>query len=193
MSVIWTAVIVTIAVVVIILAVTVVALAREVGLLARRLPPAPALDAQQGPEVGDIPPLVEAMTLNGKQVTLTGLGGDSRMLLFVSTRCQPCRELISDMAGIRKDWPTQHLIAVVSGSRSEVNAIERQFAGADIVWDEQGRVSRHLSIEGLPFGLVIESSGRIAARGVTNNREMVASLLDGRVRGVPADAWIEQP
>lgn len=191
MSLIWITVIVVMAVVVIILAIAMLALAREVGLLSRRLPPAPALDAEQGPQVGDVPPLVEATTLSGKHVVLTGPGVHRRVLLFVSTRCQPCRELIADMPGIRKDWPTEHLIAVVSGSRLEVEAIERQLGGADIVWDERSRVSDRLGIEGLPFGLRLESSGRVAARGVTNNREMVSSLLDGRIRRMPADSWIE--
>lgn len=191
MSLVWTALVV-LSTVVIILAVTVVALAREVGLLSRRLPPAPALDAQQGPEVGDTPAQIEATTLGGERVVLTGPSSDSRVLLFVSTRCQPCRELIADMRRLCKDWPTQHFVAVVSGSRAEVRAVEAQLAGIDVVWDERDRVSRNLSIEGQPFALLLEASGRVAARGVTNNREMVSSLLDGRVRALPADVWIRE-
>jgi len=187
----WT-VIVLLAVVVILLAVTVVALGREVGILARRFPAAPALDAQDGPEVGEVPLPIEAPTLAGSPTMLTGAGSNSRVLLFVSTTCQACRELIADMQGISRDWPEESFIVVISGSRAEIRKAQSRLADFDVVWDERGRVSRRLSISGLPFALLLDPDGKVVARGVTNNREMVSSLLQGRIRQLPADVWVDR-
>jgi methylamine dehydrogenase accessory protein MauD len=191
MTLVWT-VVILLAVVVSLLAFAVVALAREIGLLARRLPPAPALDAQDGPEVGDIPQMLEATTSAGVPVLLTGAGGDPRVLLFISPTCQSCRELIADMTAITRDWPEERFIAVVSGPRSQVGKVQPQLAGVDVVLDERGRISDHLSISGQPFALVLDADGQVLARGVTNNREMISSLLEGRVRMLPADVWVDQ-
>jgi methylamine dehydrogenase accessory protein MauD len=187
----WT-VIIVLAVVVILLAVTVVALGREIGLLARRLPPAPALDAQDGPELGVAPMLIEATTMAGKPVILTGADSDPKVLLFVSTTCQACRELIADVPGILRDWPGETFIVVVSGTRGEVKKVEPRLAGLDVVWDERSRISERLGISGLPLTLLLDPGGRVVARGVTNNREMVSSLLQGRIRVLPADVWVEE-
>lgn len=191
MTLVWT-VIIVLAVVVILLTVTVVALGREVGLLARRFPPAPALDAQDGPELGQAPMPIEATTMAGKPVVLTGAGDNSKVLLFVSTTCQACRDLMADMPGVVRDWPEETFIVVVSGTRGEVKKIEPKLAGLDVVWDERGRVSRQLGIAGLPLALLLDPGGRVVARGVTNNREMVSSLLQGRIRVVPADVWVDE-
>ncbi len=192
MTLVWT-VLGVLSVVVILLTVTVVALAREVGMLARRFPPAPALDAQDGPDVGEVPLPSEAMTLEGKSVTLTGADSDSRVLLFVSTGCRSCRELIGDMAAIRRDWPEQRLITVISGPRAEVRHEEPRLAGIDVVWDESGRIPSRLGIVGSPFALFLDADGTVVARGVANNREMVSSLLGGRLRKLPADVWVDEP
>lgn len=192
MTLIWL-VVVVLAVIVSIEGLAIVALAREVGLMSRRLPPAPALDAGDGPGIGEILPIVTVKTITGQERTLTGPQPERQILLFLSSRCKPCLELIGELPGIRLDWPTERVLPVVSGPRDELLAIGDQLGSADsFAWDEFGRAAEALGVRGSPFALVTDRTGRVEARGVVNTREMVSSLLTGQVREGHPGMWVAE-
>src|SRR3990170_8704055 len=76
------------------LCIVVVALARQIGTLHLRLGPRGALEMDdEGPPLGEAPPVTEVTALDGRRVTVGGLG-HSQLLMFVSPGCMVCDRVL---------------------------------------------------------------------------------------------------
>ena len=147
MTALWIAV-VALALLAIVEAFAIVALAREVGLLSRRLPPAPALESTEGLEPGTpVPPLPVTEIGSREQAVLT-LGQNDRpaVVMVLSTRCSLCRNLLRDANGIRLDWPTHDVLLLIAGPYNDAKAMVDRSGFAGPIWQDQGAAMRALNM-----------------------------------------------
>jgi len=174
--------------------VAILALARELGLMARRLPPAPALNSDEGPGVGNVTPPLQVATLPDRRtVSLTGGQGRRRVLIFMSTRCSPCRDLLPQLNGAARDWPDYELAPVISGEPDEADQMLIAAGYSGPAYHDSGRAAAAAGIQSTPRALVLDEEGVVLAQGVVNTREMISALVEGHTRVADAHSWTSEP
>ena len=171
---------------VVILAVLVAALARQVGLLHERIAPAGALAIGKQIAVGEPGPAMELPTLDGATAAIGGArAGRSQLLFFVSPDCPVCKSLlpvVRSAVAAERDW--LDLILASDGPAAPHRAMiaAQGLEGVPYVLSEQ--LGRRLGVAKLPYGVLLDEDGRIAAFGLINSREHLESLFEAKERGV---------
>jgi hypothetical protein len=138
----------------VVLCIVVVALARQVGTLHLRLGPRGALEIDdEGPSLGEAPPVIPAVDPDGDTLTLGG-PGLPRLVLFASETCSICREVAPGIPA-----------AASSGSLQP-----------QVVHDLEAE--RTYDVPGTPYVIVLDERGVVVAKGTVNNLEQVEGLVD---------------
>ncbi|MEM7541347.1 MAG: methylamine dehydrogenase accessory protein MauD [Pseudomonadota bacterium] len=174
-------------VMVIALAITVLALARQVGVLYERIAPAGALMVGHGPEVGDPAPVFEVDTLAGSRLKLGGNRDDARstLLFFLSNSCPICETLIPVLHSIRKTEAAWLDVVLASdGTREEHELFVENKGIGEFDYVLSTQLGLGYQIGKLPYAVLIDGSGKISAKGLTNNREHLESLFTAKELGV---------
>jgi methylamine dehydrogenase accessory protein MauD len=164
------------------LLVVVLALARQIGLLHERIAPVGALAIAGGPEVGQPAPTMTLETLEGASLRLTAPSEGGRMILFVSSDCPVCKRLIP-----------------LAKSVAKAERLDLVFAGDGPAADLRSLVARHgleaypfvnsrdlgmaFQVAKLPYAVLLDEAGRIAAKGLVNTREHLESLVTAKTVG----------
>ena len=165
-------------------AVAILALAREVGLLARRLEPAPALDSLEGVAVGDPLDSFVAELLPGERRRV--LGGAStvspQLMLFLSPTCTTCRTLLAEVDALARDLGDTELVPIISGRRETVLALLKTLNVHSPIYRDNGEAMKLAGIVSTPQALLLGEASVVLARGIVNSRDMAISLLEGRIR-----------
>ena len=161
-------------IVVIFLCVAVVALARQIGTLHLRLGPLGALEMDdEGPPLGDAPPPMDAVDLDGNNVVIGG-PGTSQLLLFVTPGCLVCAQVLPSLPVVAR---THGFTAIAI---SEEDAIETR---RDLGRHRDVRLvtgSDHFSaysIPGTPYAVVLDRFGIVRGKGTINNLEQFEGLV----------------
>jgi thiol-disulfide isomerase/thioredoxin len=161
------------------------ALARYVGTLATRLPQPLALELSQGPDLGTaldadaVPPtLAELLPQRG--------GADGRrdpdtLLVFLSTGCSSCLALVHDLNLFAKDYPELVIAPIVSGDGEAAERMRAALVRAPALLDGDRTVARAFAVDTVPFALLYRA-GKLDAKAVVNSRDMLESLMAGRIR-----------
>jgi methylamine dehydrogenase accessory protein MauD len=163
------------------------ALARQIGVLHERITPVGALMTHHGPNVGDYAQAFDARTLNGSALRIGGskANGKRSLVLFTSPTCPVCKKLMpSALSLAREEQRTLDLILVSDGALSDHEAF-REVAGLqNIDYVVSTEIGMKYQIGRLPFGLLLDEQGRVLAKGLTNTREHLESLLNVESLGV---------
>lgn len=167
------------------LLVVVAALARQIGVLHERVAPVGALATGRGPEVGQPVPPLAGRLLEGGTFDLAGpmpAGARLRMFLFVSAACPVCKKLIP----LAKDFARSERVQVVFVGNAEPEEqhafVKRQeLAGFPFINDAE--VGMTFRVERLPYAVLADSKGAIAAKGLVNSREHLESLVTAQETG----------
>ncbi|MBS0477340.1 MAG: methylamine dehydrogenase accessory protein MauD [Proteobacteria bacterium] len=171
---------------VIALSVLVTALARQVGLLHERIAPAGALALGRQIAVGEPGPAMDLVALDGSPVKIGGpRSGRSQLLFFVSPDCPVCKSLlpvVRSAAAAEKSWIDLVLASDGDPAAHKAMIAEQNLAGVPYVLSEQ--LGRQLAVSKLPYGVVLDEEGVIAAFGLINSREHLESLFEAKERGV---------
>ena len=168
------------------LSAVVFALARQIGVLHERIAPVGAL-MTGGPAVGTQAPRILARRLDGSQMLIGDrlAAGRTQLLLFISSDCPICKKVI----------PLAKSVASAEG-------LDLIFVG-DAAVTEQQKLVAALHLEGfpflngpevgttfqigrLPYGVLLDDEGRIAAKGLVNTREHLESLVVAKLTGIPS-------
>jgi methylamine dehydrogenase accessory protein MauD len=170
--------------VVILQGLTILALARQIGVLHERVAPAGALINGAGPGVGEQSPRIEVHALAGNAITVGGqlAAGKALLMLFVSSTCPICKKLIP----IAKDFAKSERLDVLfvgDADPAEQQKLIGQFEldgrrfvnGPDV-----GMVYR---VDKLPYAVLLDDAGVIAAKGLVNSREHFESLIVAKESG----------
>ncbi|MBV8401637.1 MAG: methylamine dehydrogenase accessory protein MauD [Acetobacteraceae bacterium] len=174
-------------IVVLVLLVVVFALTRQIGLLHERIAPAGALMINRGLTVGEAAPVVEVVDLNGQPLSVGAERADglSTLILFLSPTCPVCESLLPALKSSRKD--ERKWLQIVLASDGEA-AAHREFVRshglADFPYVVSAPLGMTYQVSRLPFAALLDSAGRLRARGLVNSREHLESLFEAQRLGV---------
>ncbi len=173
---------------VIVLTVFVFALARQVGVLYERVAPAGALALNRVLEVGSEAPALALQTLAGGRISVGGRreNGRCQLLFFLAPDCPVCKQLLAPLksaARAEADW-----LELVLASDGDGAARHRRFVdGAglnDFAYIISAALGKRYGVSKLPYAVLIDEQGLIAALGIVNSREHLESLFEARERAV---------
>ena len=171
-------------IVVIVQGVTILALARQIGVLHDRVAPAGALTTQAGPGVGEQSPRLEVHALAGNAITVGGklAAGKALLMLFVSSTCPICKKLIP----IAKNFARSERLDVLfvgDADPAEQRTLIAQFELDEHCFVNGPEVGMTYRIDKLPYAVLLDDAGMIAAKGLVNSREHFESLIVAKETG----------
>jgi methylamine dehydrogenase accessory protein MauD len=137
-----------------------------------------------GPGVGEQSPRIEVHAVGGNAITIGGslAPGRALLMLFVSSTCPICKKLIP----IAKDFARSERLDVVfvgDADLAEQRKLIAQFdldEGCFLNGPEVGMTYR---VDKLPYAVLLDEAGVIAAKGLVNSREHFESLIVAKESG----------
>lgn len=177
-----------------ILLVVVLALARQVGVLFQRIAPMGALVTTGGVAVGTEAPRLRLTALSGRPIEIGGPDARASLVFFVSPSCPVCKTLLPVVKRIAaEEHGMLRVIWASDGDESrQVDFVRDSGLPADdyVVSRDLGLAYR---VDRLPHAVVVGRDGRVAAKGLVNNREQVESLIRALELGVPSvQAYLQE-
>ena len=172
---------------VLVLGVMLWALSRQVGVLFERVAPMGALVTDAGPAVGEPSPSFQLRGIQSEAVAIGGPSERATLVFFLSPTCPVCKKLLPVLKALQRD--ERRAVAVVlasDGERAEhLRFVTEQGLGhmPYVLSTELGmgyRVSR------LPYAVLLDRGGMVAAKGLVNSREQLDSLLNAHDMGAPS-------
>jgi methylamine dehydrogenase accessory protein MauD len=170
--------------IVILQGITIYALARQIGVLHERVAPAGAMLSGAGPGVGEQSPRIEVHALAGNAITVGGqlAPGTALLMLFVSSTCPICKKLIP----IAKDFARSERLEVLfigDAELTEQRKLIAQFELNEARFVNGPEVGMTYRVDKLPYAVLLDESGMIAAKGLVNSREHFESLIVAKESG----------
>jgi len=171
-------------IVVVLQAIAIFALARQIGVLHERVAPAGALISGAGPGVGEQSPRLEVHALGGNAVTVGSqlAAGKALLMLFVSSACPMCKKLIPIARNFAKSERLDVLF-VGDADAAEQRKMIQQFELDEHCFVNGPEVGMAYRVDKLPYAVLLDASGRIAAKGLVNSREHFESLIIAKETG----------
>lgn len=171
---------------VIVLSVLVAALARQVGILHERIAPAGALTLHQKVKVGETPTALELRSIDGTALTIGGgRSGRSQLVFFAAPDCPMCKSLLPVLRSAvqaEADWLDVVLAGDGSADAYRAMAAGHGVSAVPLVLSEA--LGRSFGVSKLPYAVLLDEAGRVAAMGLVNSREHLESLFEAKERGV---------
>lgn len=169
------------------LAALVFALLRQVGMLHERLGPVGALVLPGGPQAGESAPHFDLTALDGRRVHLGAPSptGASTLLFFLSPTCPVCKSMlpiIQSMAA--EEGPRLNVVLASDGDEPAQRAMVKELHLEAYPLVLSTPLGLAFKVSKLPHAVLIDASGKIAAKGLINNREHLESLFEARDSGV---------
>jgi methylamine dehydrogenase accessory protein MauD len=162
----------------------IMALARQVGILHERLAPVGALTIGADPVIGKAAPRVSVRTFSGTQIEVGApvAAGSAQLLLFVAPDCPVCKKLIPlAQAFARRE--RLELLFVGDGELGEQQQLARQFAIDFDRFVSDAHIGMAFRVGKVPYAVLLDPTGVIAAMGLVNSREHLESLVVARETG----------
>lgn len=172
-------------VLVLVLTVVVIALARQIGVLYERIAPMGALMMDTGPRVGEAAPSFDLVDLDGSPLSLGGASARSRLLFFVAPGCPVCKKLIPIVRRVaerERGW--LEVIFASDGDPDEQRAFRAEQGLTDARYLLSTDLGLAFRISKLPYAVLLDTAGRVRAKGLVNSREQVESLFVASELGV---------
>lgn len=172
---------------VLVLGVMLWALSRQVGVLFERVAPIGALVTDAGPAVGEPSPSFQLRGIQSEAVAIGGPSERATLVFFLSPTCPVCKKLLPVLKAMQRDERRAVSVVLASdGERAEhLRFVTEQGLGhmPYVLSTELGmgyRVSR------LPYAVLLDRGGMVAAKGLVNSREQLDSLLNAHDMGAPS-------
>lgn len=171
---------------VIVLGVICLALARQIGVLQARLAPAGALALESGPRVGEAAPLLSLPDLSGAMHAIGAPAARDTLLFFLSPSCPVCKSLLPVVASLAAaEADRVGVLLAGDGVEEAYRALLRARGVAHLPLVLSEELGRRLRIPRLPYAVLVDRAGRIAAQGLVNTREQLESLLTAQEMQTP--------
>jgi thiol-disulfide isomerase/thioredoxin len=109
-----------------------------------------------------VAPPLQGVLLGGKPYTLPAKPGQSVLVNFWATWCQPCLAEQGSIVAIAQDHPNTITVAMRSGSDAGVAShIAKQDLRFAVLNDADGRISSAWGVHAVPASFIIDPEGRI--------------------------------
>ena len=163
----------------------VIALARQVGVLFERVAPMGALVTDSGPGIGEPAPAMALRTLDQTGLQLPGAAGTSTLLFFLSPTCPVCKKLLPVLKSIQKaEGSWLRLVLASDGDLIEHQAFRRDYGLMGFSYVLSAQLGMAYRVARLPYAVLIDTNGKVSAKGLINSREQLESLLTAQELGV---------
>lgn len=186
MSLLWFCIVV-LALIAVVQTAVIFALARQIGILFERVSPVGAMISDSGPGLGDKVPTMDLPNLNGPGLTLARGEGRAQLVFFLSTSCPICKALLPALKSVRIDEARWLDVILASDGREALHRrlieTENLQAFPYVLSSELGMSFR---VSKLPFAVLIDGQGKVAAKGLINSREQLESLFTASETGIPS-------
>jgi len=169
------------------LALTVLALTRQIGLLHERISPVGALSPQSKVNVGDPAPELALLDLHDRPLEIGGASKDETrtLLFFLSPTCPVCETLLPTVERVaRTEVPRVRVILASDGAPEEHHAFIAKKHIAHLPYILSAPLGMSYGVAKLPYAVLIDEDGIVAAQGLVNTREHVESLFEAQRHGV---------
>jgi len=169
------------------LALTVFALTRQIGLLHERISPAGALSPQAKVKAGDPAPKLALIDIHDRPLQIGGASKDeSRTLLFfLSPTCPVCDTLLPTVERVaRTEVPRVRVILASDGAPEEHRAFVAEKRISHLPYVLSAPLGMTYGVAKLPYAVLIDEEGIVAAQGLVNTREHLESLFEAQRHGV---------
>lgn len=169
------------------LAITVLALTRQIGLLHERISPVGALSPEAKVKVGDRAPELALIDIHGRPLQIGGESNDeSRTLLFfLSPTCPVCDTLLPTVERVaRTEVPRVRVVLASDGAPREHLAFAKQKQITHLPYVLSAPLGMAYGVGKLPYAVLIDENGIVAAQGLVNTREHLESLFEAQRHGV---------
>ena len=162
------------------------ALARQVGVLHQRIAPAGALSLPQPVKLGEATPEMSLGALDGSTVKIGGArGGRSQLVLFISPDCTVCEALLPAVRSAQaaeRGW--LDIVLASDGEPAQHREFVREKALGRFPYVMSEQLGRSFGVAKLPYAVLIDEAGKLAASGLVNTREHLESLFVAKEKGI---------
>lgn len=168
------------------LGVTVVLLGlmRQVGLLHERSSPMGAMITDHGPDIGDQAPELDLTDFAGRSVKIGGQAADGRqtLLMFTAPTCPVCDKLFPIIKSIARAEKIS-VVMISDGAPEEHRRFLDNHDLGEIRYVVSAEAGMAFQVGKIPYGVLLDPQGVIRAKGLTNTREHLESLLEADKTG----------
>jgi len=169
------------------LALTVFALTRQIGLLHERIAPVGALSPRANVNVGDAAPVLALSDVHDREVHIGGASGDGTrtLLFFLSPTCPVCDTLLPTVERVaRTEVPRVRVVLASDGSPEEHRSFIADKGIEHLPYVLSAPLGISYGVSKLPYAVLIDEHGIVAAQGLVNTREHLESLFEAHEHGV---------
>jgi methylamine dehydrogenase accessory protein MauD len=171
---------------VIALGVLVWALSRQVGVLFERVAPMGALVTDAGPEVGAASPSFALTGIQSESVTIGGPARKPTLIFFLSPSCPVCKKLIPVLKALVRDEKRALSVVLASdGEQAEHLQFVREQGLESMPYVLSTDLGMSYRVSRLPYAVLLDAQGTVAAKGLVNSREQLDSLLNAHDMQTP--------
>ncbi|KRW93069.1 methylamine dehydrogenase accessory protein MauD [Paracoccus sp. PXZ] len=168
------------------LGVTVVMLGlmRQVGLLHERSSPMGAMITDHGPDIGDAAPEFELPDFFGRPVRIGGAEPQGRqtLLMFTAPSCPVCDKLFPIIKSIGRAEGI-NVVMISDGAPEEHRRFLDSHELGEMRYVVSAEAGMAFQVGKIPYGVLLDGQGIIRAKGLTNTREHLESLLEADKTG----------
>ena len=168
------------------LGVTVVMLGlmRQVGLLHERSSPMGAMITDHGPDIGDKAPELDLKDFAGRAIKIGGPSADGRqtLLMFTAPTCPVCDKLFPIIKSIARAEKIS-VVMISDGAPDEHRRFLDSHDLGEIRYVVSAEAGLAFQVGKSPYGVLLDPQGVIRAKGLTNTREHLESLLEADKTG----------
>lgn len=172
---------------VLVLGVMLWALSRQVGVLFERVAPMGALVTEAGPQVGTASPVFSLTAILSEPVLLGGAHPVATLVFFLAPTCPVCKKLIPVLKALVRD-EARHLRVVLAsdGEAAAHLAFVREQGLEAMPYVLSTELGMGFRVSRLPYAVLLDPQGVVAAKGLVNSREQLDSLLNAHDMGTPS-------
>ena len=170
-------------IVVVLMAVVIFALTRQIGVLYERVAPAGALAVNKNIEVGQDAPALSLQSIDARMVQIASANdnGKSQLLFWLSPDCPVCKTLIPALKAAAKaedDWV--QLVLASDGMELDHRSYIRRYGLESFPYVISELLGKTYGVAKLPYAVLINEHGKVAAMGIINSREHLDSLFEAK-------------
>ena len=109
---------------------------------------------------------------------LGSVGGRKTLLVFVSATCSSCKDLAPALRSIaRSERATTDTILISSGTSKGVREFIHQNRLGNLPTVVSSDLQQEYKVNGTPYGVLVDESGSVRAKGIVNSLEHLESLI----------------
>lgn len=161
------------------------ALSRQVGVLFERVAPMGALVTDAGPPVGAASP---AFSLTGIQSEVVAIGGAQptpTLVFFLAPSCPVCKKLIPVLKALARDEQKALRVVLASDGDADHLGFVREQKLQALPYVLSPELGMSFRVSRLPYAVLLDAQGVVAAKGLVNSREQLDSLLNAHDMHTP--------